>query len=153
MSVDWDFLEGGYFEEKDGRQVVRADLMATHARAFGSFFANSGKPTSAQLRNFHNDAKALESKLRQGGSRTTQQAYDEYEHLIKMLNAKVAYAYGRDPGKYVSKEFRDFIHKCVEAIKGPSDFEAFMKFLEGTVGFYYGRQGEIKEEKRKRRRR
>ena len=153
MSINLDFLEGGYFEEKNGRRVVRADLIITHARAFGNYFAESEKPTSTQMRNFHNDAKALEAKLRRGGTQITQEAYDENEHLIKMLSAKVAYAYGREPGKYVSKEFKDFIDKCVEAIEGPDDFEAFMKFLESTVGFYFGRRGELEEEKRQRRRR
>ncbi len=141
MSVDRNFLTGGYFETKNGERVVRADLMAEHAQAYGELFASRNRRnqvSSSQLRAFYGDVKALEKKIEQGG----EDAFDRFYYLIKMLKSKASYVQGKRTGGRVSKAFRDYIHACVDAIETKEDFEAFLKFFESTVGFYYGAGGE-----------
>jgi CRISPR-associated protein Csm2 len=138
MNVDRSFLQGGYFETREGRAVVRADLMDEHARSYGILFARTEKVSSSQLRRFYGDVKALEKKIRQGG----EGAFDRFYYLVKMLKSKVSYIVGKRSSEHVSQAFRDYIHTCVDAIETEEDFEAFLKFFESTVGFYYGAGGE-----------
>ncbi|MDY6874654.1 MAG: type III-A CRISPR-associated protein Csm2 [Chloroflexota bacterium] len=140
MKVDPDFIRGGYFEMKNGKRVVRADLIAEHAQAYGEFFAKNrnAQVSSSQLRAFYSDVKALEQKITQGGGG----AFDRYYYLIKMLKSKASYVQGKRSGGRVSEAFRDYVHKCVDAIETEDDFKAFLKFFESTVGFYYGAGGE-----------
>ncbi len=141
MTVDKNFLKQGYFETRNGKEVIRADLMAKHARSYGELFASRDRNlqvSSSQLRAFYADVKSLERKIEDVGK----DGFDRYFYLIKMLKSKASYIQGKRSGGRVSREFRDYIHTCVEAINEKEDFEAFLKFFESTVGFYYGAGGE-----------
>jgi CRISPR type III-A-associated protein Csm2 len=142
MRVDPDFLKGGYLKTTAGGQwVVQEDLMTTHAQAYGELFASRDRNvqvSSSQLRAFYGDVKALEQKIAQGG----EGAFERFYYLVKMLKSKASYVQGKRSGGRVSEAFRDYIHKCVDAIKTEEDFKAFLKFFESTVGFYYGAGGE-----------
>ena len=142
MSVDRNFMRDGYFETKKDQQVIRADLVAEHAKAYGELFAKSGDRrdlvSSSQLRAFYGDVKALETKIDRGG----EGAFDRFYYLVKMLKSKASYVQGKQSGGRVSRAFRDYIHACVDAIHSEGDFGAFCKFFESTVGFYYGAGGE-----------
>lgn len=154
MSIDWSFLDQGYYvigAEGERTDTIRPELISEAAQEFGKFFAEQGKPSSTQLRAFYADAKVLESKIRGMTVFISPGAFKKHEYLVRMLKAKVAYIYGKETGKLVSRQFRDFITRCVDAIRNERDFEAFMKFFESMVGFYFGRTGELEEEKRKRR--
>lgn len=141
MKVNPDFMRGGYFKTSpSGQQVVRDDLMTTHAQAYGELFASRDRRnqvSSSQLRAFYGDVKALEQKIGQGGG----EAFERFYYLVKMLKSKASYVQGKRAGGRVSVAFRDYIHKCVDAIKTEEDFKAFLKFFESTVGFYYGAGG------------
>lgn len=142
MSIERNFLQGGYFENRNGQRVVRATLIAEHARAYGELFADARnrdtQVSSSQLRAFYTDVKALERKIEEGGPG----AFDRFFYLVKMLESKVSYIQGKRSGGRVSREFRDYIHTCIDAIETEEDFKAFLKFFESTVGFYYGAGGE-----------
>ena len=141
MAIEWDFLTEGYFEARNGKRIVRSDLMTIHAEEFGKHFARRDRRyqvSSTQLRGFYADAKALETKIDRGG----EGAFDRYSYLSKMMKSKASYIQGKRAGGRVSADFRRFIHICVDAIETPEDFDAFMKLFEATVGFYYGYGGE-----------
>jgi CRISPR-associated protein Csm2 len=142
MRVDPDFMGEGYLKTRpSGQQVVRADLMTTHAQAYGELFASRDRRnqvSSSQLRAFYGDVKALEQKIAQGG----EGAFERFYYLVKMLKSKASYVQGKRAGGRVSEAFRDYIHKCVDAVETEEDFKAFLKFFESTVGFYYGAGGE-----------
>jgi len=139
--VNWNFIRGGYFDDEQ-KAVVREDLFTEHADRFGALFAARGHPlSSTQLRAFYGDAKLLEEKMKMGGTTITLEAFQQNQYLVRMLKAKVSYAQGKRTGQRVSREFRDYIHKCVDAIQDEKDFRAFMKFFESTVGFFFGHGG------------
>lgn len=155
MTIDWEFLEQGYFvsePEGDRTRTVRSELISDTAMQFGCYFAKQGKPSRNQLRGFYADAKALEAKMRGPDPFISAVSFKEHEYLVRMLKAKVAYAYGKKTGENVSREFNDFIAKCVDAIQNEHDFEAFMTLFESTVGFYFGYAKEHEEERRRGRR-
>ena len=142
MRVDPDFMRAGYLKTTpSGQLVVRPDLMSTQALTYGELFASRDyrvQVSSSQLRAFYGDVKALEQKIAQGG----EGAFERYYYLVKMLKSKASYVQGKRSGGRVSAVFRDYIHKCVDAIETEEDFKAFLKFFESTVGFYYGAGGE-----------
>jgi CRISPR-associated protein Csm2 len=142
MNVDPNFMRGGYHKtSSSGEPVMRDDLMTAHAQAYGELFASRDRRdqvSSSQLRAFYGDVKALEQKIAQGG----EGAFERYYYLVKMLKSKASYVQGKRSGGRVSETFRDYIHKCVDAIETEEDFKAFLKFFESTVGFYYGAGGE-----------
>ena len=134
-------MRGGYHRtSSSGEPVIRDDLMTTHAQAYGELFASGDRRnqvSSNQLRAFYGDVKALEQKIVQGG----EGAFERFYYLVKMLKSKASYVQGKRTGGRVSEAFRDYIHTCVDAIETEDDFEAFLKFFESTVGFYYGAGG------------
>ncbi len=139
VKIDENFLRDGYFKDPPHKKIVRDDLMDTHARAYGEMFASSRNRkelvSSSQLRAFYADVKSLEQKVKKSN-------FDTHYYLVKMLKSKASYIQGKRSGGRVSKEFRDYIHACVDAIDDKDDFNAFLKFFESTVGFYYGAGGE-----------
>ncbi len=141
MKVEQDFMRGGYHRtSSSGEPVIRDDLMTTHAQAYGKLFASRDRRnqvSSNQLRAFYGDVKALEQKIKQGGKG----AFERFYYLVKMLKSKASYVQGKRTGGRVSEAFRDYVHTCVDAIETEDDFEAFLKFFESTVGFYYGAGG------------
>ena len=99
-----------------------------------------GKLTRTQLRRYYQEIKHLERRylsLKSDRSEESQQkAWDATLPLLKMVKAKVAYD-SRDSEK-LPKEFSAFIRRCVDSVRGPRDFEAFVKHFEAVVGYYYG---------------
>lgn len=140
--VDWNFLNQGY--HKPGTKTVSEELISEHAEAFGKLFARErgSQVSSNQLRGFYGDAKALETKIRSAEEAGNPRAFENNFYLVKMLKAKAAYIQGKRTGGRVSKDFERYIRTCVDKINGRADFEAFMRFFESTVGFYYGYGGE-----------
>ena len=94
----------------------------------------ANKPT--QIRKFYDEV------LRFNGIVKTNPA--EFENILpylKMLNAKAAYAMGRD---LVSKGFKDFISSSLNQIKDKNDFDLFVGLFEAFMGYYkfYDEKGE-----------
>ncbi len=90
---------------------------------------------STQIRRFYEDIIAWDSQLNQLSSLEARKArFQEVLPLIKMLNAKVAYAYNRE---LVDEQFRDFIQCCIRQIK-PDNLDGFKHFkllFEAVIGF------------------
>ena len=140
MTVDKNFLKGGYHEAGKDPPVIRASLMDKYARDYGELFASRERRvqvSSNQLRAFYADVKSLERKIKR-----SEGGFERFFYLVKMLKSKASYVHGKRSGGRVSRDFRDYIHACVDAIQTKDDFEAFLKFFESTVGFYYGAGGE-----------
>lgn len=88
----------------------------------------ANKPT--QIRKFYDEVLRF-----QGQIQANRQA-EEFQKLlpyIKMMNAKAAYAMGRD---LVSGTFKDFISQSVAQVSEPDDFDVFAGFFEAFMGFY-----------------
>jgi len=88
---------------------------------------DENKPT--QLRKFYDEIGLWDQKIRQNRDQ-----YSEYLPLIKMINAKVAYANGR---RLVDDNFRDLMRHCLDQVtEERQSFETFKLFFEAFMGFY-----------------
>ena len=98
---------------------------------------NRGKANKpSQIRKFYDEVLRFDSMLKINPA--------EFENILpylKMLNAKAAYAMGRD---LVSKGFKDFISGSLNQIKDKDDFDAFAGLFEAFMGYYkfYDEKGE-----------
>jgi len=59
--------------------------------------------------------------------------FNELLPYIKMLNAKAAYAAGRD---LIGNEFKLFLSDSLKQVNDREDFEIFCSFFEAFLGFY-----------------
>ena len=87
---------------------------------------NSNKPT--QLRRFYDEIVMWESKATLNVDK-----FPEYLPIIKMLNAKTAYALGR---KLVDENYVKLIGDCLKQVETASDMRHFKLFMEAFMGFY-----------------
>ncbi len=124
------------FHEDQKKEIIKIILITDLAKEIGKLFAKSrnNKISSAQLRKFFNDIRAIEVKAEAVGDRD----FNKILHLVKMLKAKVAYSKGR---RNVSGFFKEFIDICIEKIEDRKDFDAFVKFFEAIVGYFYYYEG------------
>lgn len=133
------------FRTNDGK--LDPDLFSGKAEklaeeVFGGQLRSNGKANKpTQLRKFYDEVLRFDSMLK---SISVEQQKDEFEKLIpylKMLNAKAAYAMGRD---LVTKEFKDFLSDSLMQIKNKDDFDIFAGLFEAFMGFYkyYDEKGE-----------
>ena len=86
------------------------------------------KNKATQLRRFYDEVCLWEEKVRVNESR-----FNEFLPFIKMLNAKVAYAKGRN---LVDSSFADLMETCLKQVTSPATFYAFKTFFEAFMGFY-----------------
>ena len=89
---------------------------------------------STQLRGFYDEILMWEQKTRN----MNQEQFDELLPLIRMINAKVAYAKGRG---LVDQNFFDLIRHCLHQVKSPATMRNCKLFLEAFMGFFkvYGK--------------
>jgi CRISPR-associated protein Csm2 len=108
------------------------DLFDEIAHKTAICIANSGgwnKNKSTQLRKYYDELLMWEQKINQDKSK-----YADYLPLIKMINAKVAYAKGRD---LVTQEFVDLMRHCLKELTNkPESFRTCKLFFESFMGFY-----------------
>jgi CRISPR-associated protein Csm2 len=90
---------------------------------------DSKKNKSTQLRKYYDELCMWDQKIKQQPEK-----YKEFLPLIKMLNAKVAYAKGRD---LVDQNFVDLMRHCLgQLTEEKKTFETCKLFFEAFMGFY-----------------
>ncbi len=132
-------MEVTFWKDK-GKKQIDPDLFSAKADAIAKIIYDErsnkmNKPT--QIRKFYDEVLRFDSILKVNPA--------EFENLLpylKMLNAKAAYAMGRD---LVSKGFKDFISSSLRQIDDKDDFNAFSGLFEAFMGYYkfYDEKGEI----------
>ncbi len=135
-----------YFFDDEDKKVIKESLLTSRARTWAESFIRPKPPkersqrnpklSSAQLRKFHGEARALEEQIKSSDD------FIRVRPLIKMLKSKVAYACpitGSD--RKVPEEFRKYLEEMVDNIEDEKDFRAFALCFESVVGFFYGQGG------------
>jgi CRISPR-associated protein Csm2 len=98
---------------------INADRQRSRGKAIN-------KPT--QIRNFYEEVLRFDSMLK-----TKPEDFDNILPYLKMINAKVAYAVGRE---LVTNKFKDFITSSLNQVKDKADFDAFAGLFEAFMGYY-----------------
>lgn len=116
---------------------VSDQLYAGIAEEKATFLAvNSSRETNkgTQLRRFYDELNLWNEKVNGAYSPEERQTrYREYAPLIKMLNAKVAYARGR---KHVDENFEKLLRHLIGQVKDPATLAQSKLFMEAFMGFY-----------------
>ncbi|OQZ02436.1 MAG: type III-A CRISPR-associated protein Csm2 [Candidatus Brocadia sp. UTAMX1] len=124
------------------KKLLDPDLFSTKAEELAKVIykeqqesrGKANKPS--QIRKFYDEVLRFDSELK-----TNPSEFENKLPYIKMLNAKAAYAAGRD---LVSRGFKDFISGSLNQIKDKDDFDAFAGLFEAFMGYYkfYDEKGE-----------
>ena len=124
------------------RKLIDPDLFSSKAEKLAEEIYREQKESKgkankpSQIRKFYDEVLRFDTDLK-----TNPAEFENMLPYIKMLNAKAAYAMGRD---LVSKGFKDFISASLNQIKDKDDFDAFAGLFEAFMGYYkyYDEKGE-----------
>lgn len=102
------------------------------AAAYAKLVSDSGKDVnkSTQLRRFYDEVSIWYQRFQ-----VAPETFDKNLPLIKMINAKVAYAKGRNPA-LVDDNFLNLIKLCLSKVNDIESFYNFKLFFEAFLGFY-----------------
>ena len=89
---------------------------------------------STQLRRFYDEIVLWDTRVAQQPAK-----FDEFLPLIRMLNAKAAYAQGR---KLVDATFVGLLRETLHQVKDPESMTTCKRFWEGFMGFYKLERGQ-----------
>jgi len=117
-------------------KVINKDLFdcvaQNAAKSISEAKKELNKPT--QLRRFYDEIVMWDQKLTTvSDDKRRAEKFSEYLPFIKMLNAKVAYAKGRN---LVDINFVQLINHCLNQIDSYQDLKYFKLFMEAFMGFY-----------------
>lgn len=119
-------------------EKIGADLFDSVARETAKTLAantKSNKPT--QLRKFYDEIVMWENRVMMHPDK-----FQDYLPFIRMLNAKVAYAHGRnnkkdEPDKgLVDMNYLTLISHCLKQVNDDKTMRNFKLFMEAMMGFY-----------------
>ena len=116
------------FYDREGH--VRPELFDTNAQTIAETLSQAPRDANSytQLRRFYDEVVDLNDRAEEN-----QQAFGELLPVIRMLNAKAAYAKGR---KKVDENFVRFVKTSIEQIQSPKDLHTFKTLFEAVMGFY-----------------
>lgn len=141
MSLPLDKIK--FSEPSNSDFKLNPDLFDKVASEAARCIAQAGgkdKNKSTQLRKYYDELAMWEQKINQDRSK-----YIDYLPLIKMINAKVAYAKGRN---LVTEEFVQLMNRCLKEVTVKEDtFKNCKLFFEAFMGFYKYEE-ELKKEHR-----
>lgn len=128
-------MAGITFWKDKQKGILDPTLLAEQAEGWAKAVHNdpergTKKNQPTQLRRFYDEVLRFDSLLK--GTEDAD-AFERYLPYIKMLNAKVSYAKGRD---HITKKFMDMVKECVSNVETREDFEAFKSFFEAFMGYY-----------------
>jgi len=81
-----------------------------------------------QIRKFYDEVLIIDNQIKSDPSN-----FEKILPYIKMINAKAAYAQGRD---LISSGFKELITQALKQIECKDDFDVFKNFFEAFMGFY-----------------
>lgn len=85
------------------------------------------KNKSTQIRRFYDELVSWQERIGRD-----EQKFKDYAAFIHMLNAKAAYAQGRN---LVTQEFVQWLRNCIAQIDSPSTLNHFRLHFEAMLGF------------------
>lgn len=119
-----------FWKDRSSRQID-PELFSTTAEELAKII---NRERTAKINNPTQVRKFFDEVVRfQGMIQGDPQQFAELLPYIKMLNAKAAYAAGRD---LIGSEFKSFLSDSLKQVNDREDFEIFCSFFEAFLGFY-----------------
>lgn len=123
-------MEIKFWKDKSAKKID-PDLFSSRAELLAKeILEESSNKTNklTQIRKFYDEILRFNNIVK-----TNPNEFDNLLPYLKMLNAKAAYAMGRD---LVSKGFKDFISTSLYQVNDKDDFEVFSELFEAFIGYY-----------------
>lgn len=137
------YLEGGYFDEAGHlkpeyvSRCLPGDDVLEESKQHGAeplirAMANARPAlTTGQIRRFFGHCRALETKIKAGGS-----TWESVRGEFLKLDVAAADSFGKKPTPKIPELFHDFIRRNVAAVKTEKDFlHGFLPHFEALLGF------------------
>ncbi len=116
------------------KRLIQPTLFSDEAERLARSVAESGKDQRGNLRkNKRSQIRKFYDEVLRLKSEAENEEWDNIHPYVNMLNAKAAYALGRD---YITNEFLSFIKGSVDQIKRREDLDVFSNLFEAFMGFY-----------------
>jgi CRISPR-associated protein Csm2 len=111
------------------RQALDADLFAAVAESCAQKIGEDNKKNKpSQLRKFYDELGMWAERVRAEPDK-----FAEFLPFIRMLNAKVAYAKGRD---LVDANYQALMNHCLKEVTTPETLNLCKTFFEAFMGYY-----------------
>ncbi len=104
-----------------------AENIAKHLYESAKNGRDSDKNKSTQIRRFYDELVGWQERIG-----TDDKKFKDYEAFIHMLNAKAAYAQGRN---LVTEDFVKWLRDCIQQIDSPRTLNHFRLHFEAMLGF------------------
>lgn len=137
-----------FWKDKNKKQID-PELFSTKAETYAAQIAHESSDRTnnpTQIRKFYDEVLRFDSMLKGLPEEKQKEEFERLLPYIKMLNAKAAYALGRN--ELISKGFKDLINSAVKEVNTKDDFDAFAGFFEAFMGFYKFAYKEKKDQSR-----
>ncbi len=122
-----------FWEDKSKKQL-KPELFSSEAEKLAIKIQDEKRQSKekvnepSQIRKFYDEVLRFESMLT-----INPKDFNNILPYLMMINAKVAYAVGRN---LVSNGFKDFISNSLIQVKDKDDFGAFVGLFEAFMGYY-----------------
>lgn len=120
-------------------QAPGADLFDRHAEAIArQLRASGGKSNkSSQIRRFYDELLRWEANIRNQPEGVREQAFNQALPFIRMINARAAYAAGRDndKAKLVDDNFTKFLRAMLDRVTDYTSLRHACTLFEAVIGF------------------
>jgi len=104
-----------------------SDDAESFAKTLNTAAGHQAKNKSTQIRRFYDELVSWQERIGDDSGKFTQ-----YVAFIKMLNAKAAYAEGRN---LVTPEFVTWFKECIQQVNSPRSLRNFRLHFEAVLGF------------------
>ena len=124
-----DYLEGGYFDEKNGKNYIKENVFIKWAQEVSSDLKLQSPPmTSAAIRRYFSKLRAIEYKYKMNHD------FDLAREGIYAFARDVSYTENRNVTPVL---FSRFIEKNIaESKKSPEHFRAFVEHFQSVVAYF-----------------
>ena len=113
------------------KNLIDPELFSSKAEELAKKIFNektSKANKTTQIRKFYEEVLRFDSI-----TKTNPSEFESVLPYLKMINAKAAYAAGRD---LISSGFKDFISDSLKQVNDRKDFEVFASLFESFIGYY-----------------
>lgn len=135
LTLPKDYLNGGYFEQKDGKGYIKEEVFMSWAKDISTLLAQQGM-TASTIRKFFTKLRAIESKFK-----STKDFNLARQDMCAFIPA-VTYATERGVAPHL---FKTFIANNVEIARADeANFMAFIKHFESVIAYFKETKGGYK---------
>ncbi|MBF0345883.1 MAG: type III-A CRISPR-associated protein Csm2 [Nitrospirae bacterium] len=126
-------IKVSFWKDKD-KTLINPDLFSGKADEIAKKLTSDRKESrdksnkSSQIRKFYDEVIMFNRRVKDNPSE-----FEKILPYLQMLNAKAAYAEGRE---LISSGFKEFIKKNITQVTEAKDLDVFASFFEAIMGYY-----------------